>query len=401
MSIRNDQRISSANPIDKVSAESIINVMELLPTTKPRWDFIRRAFYIKVWMGLPHAVKRFFRLKISDLESIYQYPALQDDKHLSQAIKLNQIESDNTARDPKISVVSSNKSLKRWGFAGRAFYRFIETVLPKLFQKAFRVQIIGQDILHKFPEGTPVIFCGNHRSNLDGIILGIAMAKSNKGSRRYLAFMGNGKALQENLLFRQMKRLGAFPVFRDTPESGLNYAIETLKANMAVAIFPQGGRVSRTPLADYQNLHQGGQTGVGRIILRMNGQIPVIPFYIHGSAEALGVGQKFPRWGAYLSIRFGKPMYFNQHSKSNGWIQNQVFFKTSRTIADQIMGSIWDLLKEVEIDYLEFLERKLHIDVSKATTKISDEEERKFNKLLTRLAKVSPKEIKRYLYARD
>ena len=320
---------------------------------------------------------------------------LRDDKGFSQSIKLNQIESETEISESKISGVSNKK---RWGFARRAFYRFVESFLPKIFQKAFRVQIISQDVIHQFPEGTPIIFCGNHRSHLDGIILGIALAKTNNGSRRYIAFMGNGKALEENFLFGQLKRLGAFPVFHDNPESGLKYAIETLKANMAVVIFPQGGRISRTPIADYQNLQQEGQSGVGRIILRMNGRIPVIPFYIHGSAEALGRGQIFPRWGAYLSIRFGEPMYFNQYAKSNEWKPNQEFFSTSRTIVNQIMGRIWDLLKEVEIDYLTYLERKLEIDIQ--NLKPTEAHEKKFNKVLTHLAKVSPKEIKRYLYGK-
>ena len=44
MSIRNDQYFSSTNPLEKISSESITNVMELVPSTRPRWGFIRRAF---------------------------------------------------------------------------------------------------------------------------------------------------------------------------------------------------------------------------------------------------------------------------------------------------------------------------------------------------------------------
>jgi 1-acyl-sn-glycerol-3-phosphate acyltransferase len=166
---------------------------------------------------------------------------------------------------------------------------------------------------------------------------------------------------------------------------------------MCVAIFPQGGRISRTPLADFHNhrLKIEGQTGVGRVILQLNGRIPVIPFYIHGSAEALGRGQKAPRWGSFISIKFGEPIYFNQFSQTEGWRINKEFFLTARLIVNQIMERIWDLLREVEVDFLEFLERKLGFSINTST--INDDHERIFNKLLTKLSKVSPKEIHKYV----
>lgn len=259
--------------------------------------------------------------------------------------------------------VTLSTNAPRWNFRKKFLYTFARIVVPRNFEKLFNIEVNGVEHVQKFREGTPVIFCGNHKSHLDSIIFGSAVVNPKRKLRNFVSFMINGKAMKENFLFRQMKYLGGFPVFRDNPEPGLRFAIESLKANLAVIIFPQGGRVSHASvLSDYHNLANEGKTGVGRIILRLNGKVPVVPFYIHGSENVLKPGTVMPKLGTKMSITFGEPLYFSDFNKSNGWDQtSEEFFDTARVIANNIMGSIWNLLKNVEASFLETLETELGI----------------------------------------
>ncbi len=273
---------------------------------------------------------------------------------------------------------------KRWNFRKKFFYTFARLFVPRTFEKLFDIEVNGVEHVKKFPEGTPVIFCGNHKSHLDSIIFGSAIVNPKRRLRNFVSFMINGKAMKENFFFRQTKYLGGFPVLRDNPEPALRYAIESLKARLAVIIFPQGGRVSHASvLSDYHNLAQEGRTGVGRIILRLNGKVPVVPFYIHGSENALKVGSAMPKWGAKMSITFGEPIYFSDYFKNTGWDQqSDDFFNSARSIANTIMQSIWNLLKDVEASFLETLEKELGVPLDKIDENLYS---RKINNIITKM----------------
>lgn len=301
---------------------------------------------------------------------------------------------------PEEGLGPPSPHLRRWKFRQRFFYRFAEMLVPRLFRRLFNAEVNGLEYLQMFQEGTPVIFCGNHRSHLDALLAGTAIAPPT-GYRRFGAFMVNGKSMNENVLFKQMKYLGGFPVFREDPEPALQYSIETLRAGIALIVFPQGGRVSRSsPLSDYHNLAQEGKTGIGRIVLRLNGQVPVVPFYIHGSAEALPPGSFLPRFGSHVSITFGKPLSFNRFYRSGGWNQDTPeFFDTAREIVNLIMQNIWDLLCQVESDFLEFLQTKLGISLEDREG--LEEKEGQLKQILSKLMSIKPSEIRDFLYKRQ
>lgn len=259
--------------------------------------------------------------------------------------------------------VKLSTDAKRWGFWKKFIYTFIWIALPRSIYALFHVEVNGIENLRKVPEGMPLLLCGNHKSNLDSIIVGTTAAHPKFRIRRFVAFMVYGRAFQANFLTRKLELFGGFPVFKDNPEKGLRYTIESLKANLTVTIFPQGGKISHASvLSDYRNIPNEGKTGVGRIILRLNGQVPVVPFYIHGSEKALKVGSFLPKWGSKISITFGEPMYFTDYKRQIGWDTNSDdFFKASRVIVDKIMNNVWHLLKNVESAFLEMLEKELGI----------------------------------------
>jgi 1-acyl-sn-glycerol-3-phosphate acyltransferase len=306
--------------------------------------------------------------------------------------------------DDKSLIQSSNKSLnvklftdaKRWNFKKKFFYTFVRLIVPRFFDKLFKIEVNGVEYLRNFPEGTPVIFCGNHKSHLDALIFTTAIAHPKRKLRNYVGFMVNGKAMNENFFFKQTKYLGGFPVYKDNPEPALNYAIETLKANLSIAIFPQGGRMSHSSvLSDYHNLTQEGRTGVGRIILRLNGKVPVLPFYIHGSENVLKIGSFMPRWGSKMSITFGKPIYFSEYTRTEWNSQSDEFFNSARLIVNTIMKNIWNLLKDVESTFLELLEKELGLPLDSIDENLYAN---KINKIYKKIKNFNHQDLYKFIY---
>ncbi len=206
--------------------------------------------------------------------------------------------------------------------------------------------------------------------------------------------------MKENFLFRSMALFGAIPIYRENPKPALDHASRLLREGFALLITPQGRRIHRTPFHDYFSLAEEGQTGVGRIILTTNGEIPVIPLYIRGAAEALRPGSMKPRFGSHVSISFGEPLDFQSYSRPDGWSEaDGDFFPIARKITNEIMASIRAQFMEREKPYLDFLEWKFNKKIEEIT--VSPEKEKEFNRSLRRLARVPPKRIQEFLESKN
>ncbi len=279
-----------------------------------------------------------------------------------------------------------------WSFPQRMFYYVVKIFIPRAARLLFRLDIHGIEHVNKIPEGTPVIFCGNHQSHLDPVLLGSVVVEP-WGSRKALAFMANGKAMNANIFFKQLKRAGAFPVFRESPIPALLNSLRYLRAGYGVYISPQGKRLGRTPYHDYLSLEQEGKTGVGRLVLKMNGQLPIIPFYIHGTGEALRVGTSLPKLKQIIGIRFGKPLLFREFTKQGGWSEKDPeFYSSSRQIVDRIMGAIKEQMGIHNKYYFGIIEKKFGSEIG--SVRIPQKVEKQFNLLVTKLAKIPPVQLK-------
>ncbi len=245
----------------------------------------------------------------------------------------------------------------KWSFKHRIFYRTMIPILKNIVPTLFNLEIFGRENLLQFPPEQPLILVSNHRSHLDSLV-GFATIFPPKGNKLYVTTITNSDALKENFIFKMMRFLGSYPLEKHKSDQSLEYLYQTLQAGLSVAIFPQGGRIVRTPVEDYQNLPKEGRTGVGRIVLRTHGHIPVIPAYMHGTAEALPRGSIKPKFTSYISLRIGKPLYFNQYANKTFDQTDKEFFIQSRIITNQIMIKIQELCNETEKDLFTFLEQK-------------------------------------------
>ncbi len=295
-------------------------------------------------------------------------------------------------------MLTIQRSFKRWSWTRRAFYRLAASIVPRAIRFLFHFEVHNLRCADMFPEGQPVIYCANHQSHLDGPIVASAILAP-FGPRKFLLLMGSGKAIRENFLFRRTTLLGAFPVFPENPTPAFRYASLCLNEGFGVLITPQGRRINRTPYHDYFNLAQEGKTGVGRLILKQNGKVPVLPLYIHGASEALRIGSFKPQRKAHISVSFIEPIFFDKYTRDEGWSENDPeFFEVAREITDTIMRSIRNKLIEYEEFYIRFIEWKFDAKID--NIQISPDKEKQFIKFLRKLSTVHPDQIKSYLLLR-
>ena len=283
--------------------------------------------------------------------------------------------------------------VKKWSTFHRFFYRFMNPFMSKIVPNFFRFEYFGIENLTQFPENTPLILAGNHRSHLDALAA-FATIFPPVGNLRYLTSITPGDVLKENSLFKMMRYLGGYPINRKNREASLDYLYETLKVNLPIGIFPQGGRIGRTPVEDYQKLSEEGQSGVGRLILRMKNRIPVIPIYLHGTAEALSRGSIIPKFGSYISVTLGEPIFFDEYLDQEWDINSKEFYETARIITDKIMKKIQDLCYDTEKGLFQILENIFNAPINKI--RLTESQSKKLRKWLRRFSHYAPYEYASY-----
>ena len=109
----------------------------------------------------------------------------------------------------------------------------VKTVLFVYCKIVYRVKIIGKE---NIPKDGPVLFCGNHRSYLDPVLIVVT-------SNRYMRFMAK-EELSKNPFFAFLGYIfDVILVKRDSKDiSAMKDALKTLKNKECIGIFPEGTR---------------------------------------------------------------------------------------------------------------------------------------------------------------
>ena len=173
----------------------------------------------------------------------------------------------------------------------------------------FRIKSAGTENL---PKDGGVILAINHKSDFDPVMIAIT-------SPRQLNFMAKAELFKNKLFGGLIKRLGAFPVHRGSGDVGaLKIAFKILKANGAMLIFPEGGRVKKGE-------HRRAKSGVAMIAQKTG--VPVIPVYIGGDYK----------WMHKITITYGKPISFGEYmgQKMSG--------DEIQSLADGVLEKIYSL----------------------------------------------------------
>lgn len=125
----------------------------------------------------------------------------------------------------------------------------------------YPTKIMGKKNL---PKDKGFVLTCNHYSNLDPIILDIKLNKKIK-------FLAKKELFKTKISAWFMKKIGAFPIDRQKPEmSSFKFALNTLKENKILGIFPEGTR-NKTGEDSLQEVKSGA------IVFAGKGEAQIVP----------------------------------------------------------------------------------------------------------------------------
>jgi 1-acyl-sn-glycerol-3-phosphate acyltransferase len=168
-------------------------------------------------------------------------------------------------------------------FVLRPFVRWLCRVL-------FKIEFHG---VENVPMEGACIITPNHVTYADPIWITIPIL-------RRVYYMAWDKPFQIPVLGQVMRLFGAFPVNLDVAAdaSAQREAIEMLRKNRALVIFPEGGRTKTGELMPFK---------MGAFRLALAHGVPIVPVSIKGAREIWPVGELFPRPGK-LTITYHAPI---------------------------------------------------------------------------------------------
>jgi 1-acyl-sn-glycerol-3-phosphate acyltransferase len=196
-------------------------------------------------------------------------------------------------------------------------------MLVALTRVIYRPTVEGREYV---PRTGPVIFAANHLSAVDSFLIPIL-------APRLVAFIAKAEYYEQPgldgfLMRKALTALGTVPVPRGefrAAQAALDRALEVLKEGRAFGIHPEGSRSRDGRL--YR-----GRVGVAWLALASGA--PVVPVGLIGTEKMMPVGGWVPR-RVPVTVRFGKPLYFDPPSGPVG--------KARRDVTDEVMAAIGDL----------------------------------------------------------
>lgn len=191
------------------------------------------------------------------------------------------------------------------------FYKRLHRVLAPMFRFFWRIKVEGAE---NVPEDGAVMFCSNHIAAKDPIMIAASC-------KRPITFIGKKELFKVPLLGWLIKKLGAIPLDRGGKDVGaIKTAVEALKNDGALAIFPQGHRYPGENPATTP-------TKNGAALICYRSKCDVIPVCIKTK------GHKYHFLGR-IEIVFGKPIKYADFGFVNGGTDEY------RAATDKIFGEV-------------------------------------------------------------
>ena len=191
------------------------------------------------------------------------------------------------------------------------FYKRLHRVLAPMFRFVWRIKVYGRD---NVPADGAVMFCSNHIAAKDPIMIAASC-------KRPITFIGKKELFKVPLLGWLIKKLGAIPLDRGGKDVGaIKTAVEALKNDGALAIFPQGHRYPGENPATTP-------TKNGAALICYRSKCDVIPVCIKTKDH------KYHFLGR-IEIVFGKPIKYADFGFVNGGTEEY------RAATDKIFGEV-------------------------------------------------------------
>lgn len=132
----------------------------------------------------------------------------------------------------------------------------------------------------------PAIYAGNHTSNFDPLVLGVAIP-------RYSRFIAKKELFRNRVIGWYLRQLGAFPVDREKADlEAMRTSIKVVKAGGALGIFPEGTRNKTGKL---------GKAQPGAVMIALKAKAPIVPCAITNSGKRPTI------------VRFGRPIALDEY----------------------------------------------------------------------------------------
>lgn len=181
----------------------------------------------------------------------------------------------------------------------KTLYNFLKLIYSTLLKVLYRPTAIGTE---NIPEDGPIIFAGNHLHAFDPIVV-------MTHTKRIVHYMAKESLFKgfHGFLF---KKIGLIKVYRtkNNPTAVVE-AIEILKQNGTIGIFPEGTRnKTEEPLLKFRH---------GAVAIAKEANAPIIPFAIKG---------EYKLFRKKLIIEFGKAVDVSKMEieEANDYIKNEV-----------------------------------------------------------------------------
>ncbi|MEQ8839491.1 MAG: lysophospholipid acyltransferase family protein [Acidimicrobiales bacterium] len=213
----------------------------------------------------------------------------------------------------------------RHGLVGRIMYRPFWLFVYTICKVLFRLQVHGRENL---PDG-PFILSAVHRSFADTPIVGVI-------TRKRLRFMGKESLWNSKPLGAFLTFFGGFPVERSGADrTALRAAEDVLALGEPLVMFPEGTR-QEGPRLRREQVHDGPSFVAARA------GVPIVPVGIGGSAKALPLGARIPRFHKVVVV-IGTPI--PPPEKVNGKVPRRAV----KDLTDTLFHQLGDLYIEARV----------------------------------------------------
>ena len=180
-------------------------------------------------------------------------------------------------------LIGSNPPEENWS------YRIQRVFFGLVFGTLFRATATGRRYV---PLEGPVIVAANHASLVDPPMIGLMCP-------RPVVTLAKQELWRVPVLRQWLDSLGAVAVNRGSADlAALRAALEVVKKEKALLLFPEGTRTSDGKMAPIRR-------GVGWIACRS--RAIVVPTFIEGSYQAFSRHRRIPR-PSRITVHFGEPL---------------------------------------------------------------------------------------------
>jgi len=177
----------------------------------------------------------------------------------------------------------------------------------------------------RVPLTGPVILASNHASYLDPPLVGA-------GIRRDINYLARESLFRFPVVGWVLRNWNSVPVDREGGGArGLKAILDRLLKGGAIILFPEGTRSRDGTL-------QPARSGIGLTVIKS--AAPVVPVRVFGTYEAFGRHMRFPKPLRRVTVKYGKPMYFETLRNEAKQCSKERLKQIYQQVANELMAAI-------------------------------------------------------------